>query len=95
MVEEWKRTFLLQLEDDKQPIPFQATPFEETHAMFSPDGEWLAYVSDETGRSEVYVRALNGTEKHQISSEGGTEHEPVADGDRGMEKNFSIATATG
>ena len=65
--------WILQLEDDKQPIPFQATPFEETHAMFSPDGEWLAYVSDETGRSEVYVRALNGTEKHQISSEGGTE----------------------
>jgi hypothetical protein len=42
--------------------------------MFSPDGRWLAYSSNETGRSEVYVRGypLPGG-KWQISTEGGTE----------------------
>jgi len=41
-------------------------------ARFSPDGKWLAYSSDETGRSEVYVRAFPSLEaKWPISSEGG------------------------
>jgi Tol biopolymer transport system component len=43
---------------DKQPIPFLNTPFNETQAQFSPDGRWIAYVSDQTGRQEVYVRSF-------------------------------------
>jgi eukaryotic-like serine/threonine-protein kinase len=40
---------------------------------FSPDGRWLAYVSDETGRSEVYVQAFPHLgQKRQISTAGGT-----------------------
>ena len=42
--------------------------------MFSPDGRWLAYVSDESGRPEVYVQPYPGPGgKWQISTEGGTE----------------------
>jgi Tol biopolymer transport system component len=49
-----------------------ATPFNENQGRFSPDGRLVAYVSDETGRLEVYVRAfLAGTERRQISTAGG------------------------
>ena len=34
----------------KEPMPFQATEFNETGAQFSPDGHWIAYDSDESGR---------------------------------------------
>jgi Tol biopolymer transport system component len=52
-----------------------ATGFDETAAALSPDGQWLAYVSNESGRSEVYVRSFpNVAEtKRQISIEGGAE----------------------
>jgi Tol biopolymer transport system component len=52
------------------------TPFREQHPTFSPDGKWLAYTSDESGREEVYVRAFPGPgAKHQISAAGG--HSPA------------------
>jgi Tol biopolymer transport system component len=38
------------------PIPFLATPADETSAAFSPNGKWIAYSSDESGRRDVYVR---------------------------------------
>jgi hypothetical protein len=55
-------------------MPFQATEFNETGAQFSPDGHWIAYDSDESGRYEVYVREFSfgsdgkpeATGKHQI-----------------------------
>jgi serine/threonine-protein kinase len=48
--------------------------FAETYPEFSPDGRWIAYVSDETGRNEVYVRPYPGSgEKQQISNNGGTQ----------------------
>jgi serine/threonine protein kinase/Tol biopolymer transport system component len=54
------------------PIPFQQTAFSEDDARFSPDGRWLAYYSDETGRGEVYVRPFPGPGgKWQISTESG------------------------
>jgi dipeptidyl aminopeptidase/acylaminoacyl peptidase len=40
------------------PIPFLATPADETSAAFSPDGKWIAYSSDESGRRDVYVRGF-------------------------------------
>jgi len=39
-----------------KPSPILHTPFNETHAFFSPDGQWLAYISDESGKNEAYVR---------------------------------------
>ncbi len=53
---------------------FLATSFTEQMAMFSPDGRWLAYVSNESGRFEVYVQAYPGPGgRWPISIEGGAE----------------------
>jgi len=55
-----------------EPYPFVATPFREAGAAFSPDGRWLAYHSNESGRHEVYVRPFPGPGgSWQISTEGG------------------------
>ncbi len=43
---------------DGEPEPFAATPDSETEPEISPDGRWIAYVSDQTGVPEVYVRSL-------------------------------------
>ncbi len=47
------------------------TPFEERAARFSPDARWIAYSSTESGRSEVYVIAADGSGKWQLSTNGG------------------------
>jgi len=62
-------------------LPFLATAFNERSPMFSPDGRWLAYVSDESGRDEIYVQPYPGPGgKWPISTEGGTEPRWSADG---------------
>ena len=59
---------------DRTVEPFLRTPFAEGGARFSPDGHWLAYVSDESGRPEVYVQPYPGPGgKWLISIEGGAE----------------------
>jgi Tol biopolymer transport system component len=45
---------------DRKTVPFLQTPFVEASGQFSPDGKWVAYVSNESGRNEVYVRAFPG-----------------------------------
>jgi serine/threonine protein kinase/Tol biopolymer transport system component len=56
------------------PALFLSTPFQERAARFSPDGRWLAYVSNESGRDEVYVRPYPGPgDPGLISASGGTE----------------------
>ena len=63
----------LRLSDRKQQV-FLQTQFNEGEPMFSPDGRWLAYGSDESGRPEIYVQPYPGPGgKWQISAEGGTE----------------------
>jgi len=55
-----------------KPTVFLATPFIESEAAFSPDGRWLAYQSDESGKNEVYVRPFPSREgKWQVSTAGG------------------------
>jgi eukaryotic-like serine/threonine-protein kinase len=44
--------WLLPLEGDKKPIPLLVTEFTEADASFSPDGRWVAYISDESGPSK-------------------------------------------
>jgi serine/threonine-protein kinase len=57
-----------------QPEAVLTTPFEERGIAVSPDGKWLAYVSNETGTDEVYVRALPGPGgRVQISTNGARE----------------------
>ncbi|MBE0594776.1 MAG: PD40 domain-containing protein [Gemmatimonadales bacterium] len=64
------------LEGDRAPRPFLETPASEADPMFSPDGRWLAYMSNESGRWEVYVRPYPGPgAARQISTEGG--HQPL------------------
>jgi eukaryotic-like serine/threonine-protein kinase len=59
---------------DHKARPFLQTSFTETAPVFSPDGHWLAYVSNESGRSEIYVQPYPGPGgKYQISTDGGTE----------------------
>ncbi len=66
--------WILSLRGDRVPRPFLRTPFNEWGPTFSPDGRWLAYTSDESGRPEVYVQAFPGPgQKRQISPEGGAE----------------------
>src|SRR5262245_17746690 len=48
------------------------TPFNESQGQFSPDGKWIAFVSDENKRAEVYVQAFpKGGERYPISTAGG------------------------
>lgn len=50
------------------------TPFNKRGARLSPDGRWIAYDTDETGRNEVYVQAFRGSPgRSQISADGGIE----------------------
>jgi Tol biopolymer transport system component len=52
--------------------PYLATPFNELAPRFSPDGRWVAYQSDVSGRPEVYVRPFEGsTVTTRISKNGG------------------------
>ena len=59
----------------KGPIePLVASPFAEWHVGVSPDGRWISFVSDQSGRDEVYVRDLAGEhDQVLVSLEGGTE----------------------
>ena len=48
--------WVLPLEGDRKPTALLGTQFNEGDPIFSPDGRWMAYVSNESGRNEVYVR---------------------------------------
>ena len=53
--------------------PFLATPFNEENGRLSPDGRWVAYESDQSGRREVYVVPFPGPGgRWQVSTNGGT-----------------------
>jgi serine/threonine protein kinase/Tol biopolymer transport system component len=57
---------------DHKPFRFLQGEFNERYAQFSPDGRWIAYTSDESGRSEIFVTSFPGPGgKWQISREGG------------------------
>jgi Tol biopolymer transport system component len=59
---------------DRKLQPFLRTRFNETVPRFSPDGHWLAYMSDESGRYEIYAQPFPGPGgKYQISTEGGAD----------------------
>jgi Tol biopolymer transport system component len=66
---------------DHKPIAFLKTQFAEQLPVFSPDGRYLAYQSNESGRFEVYVQSFPGPGgKWQISTSGGVEPRWRADG---------------
>ena len=66
--------WVLPISGDKKPFPFLKTPFQEREGQFSPDGKWIAYQSNESGRFEIYVQPFPGPGgKFQISTNGGAQ----------------------
>ncbi len=64
--------WIMPRDGDREPRPFLQTPFNEAAPDFSPDGQWLAYVSNETGSNEIFVRPYPGPGgAWQISTGGG------------------------
>jgi Tol biopolymer transport system component len=64
--------WLLELAENPHATPFLRTPFDEVEGQFSPDGRWLAYVSTEAAKPEVYVSARESpAARVQVSANGG------------------------
>ena len=65
---------------ERKPLPFLRTEFNETGGRFSPDGRWVAYQSNQSGKNEVYVLPFDAANPgsppagglHQVSKDGGT-----------------------
>jgi len=64
---------VLSLEGERKPQEFLVTQFNERHSMFSPDGQWIAFTSDRSGRDEIYVKPYPQGGIVPISDEGGRE----------------------
>jgi len=66
---------LLPLDGEHRTRPLVATSFNELNAEVSPDGHWLAYESNESGRNEIYVRPFPNVDadRQQVSTNGGTQ----------------------
>jgi eukaryotic-like serine/threonine-protein kinase len=64
----------LPLAKASEPIRLSENEFDEWQAQFSPDGKWIALVSNRSGENEVYVQRFpKGTAQHRISANGGTQ----------------------
>ena len=58
---------------DHKPRPLLVAPFDQHDAALSPDGKWLAYVSDESGQPNVFVQSMSDPDtRAQVSSDGGS-----------------------
>src|SRR5579863_179558 len=66
--------YAVTVEGDHKVRPLVVAPFNQGRAHVSPDGKWMAYVSDESGQGEVFVQSLSDPNTRvQISTEGGTD----------------------
>ena len=66
--------WVLPLAGDRKPIPFFKATFGVSHGQFSPDGRWVAYASNESGKWEVLVAPFPGRGGNwKVSSAGGSE----------------------
>ena len=76
-----KAVYAMPLSGDRTPRMLVDTPYIEDEVHVSPDGRWVAFNADESGRWEVYVAAFpTFTSKRQISSGGGVQPQWRADG---------------
>ncbi len=66
--------WVMPLAGARTPVPFLQTEFNQRQGQFSPDSHWVAYVSNESGRPEIYVRPFptpaGGGSKSRVSSGG-------------------------
>jgi Tol biopolymer transport system component len=60
--------------DNRKAQPFVKTPFDEADARFSPDGRWVSYQSNQSGRWEIYVQSAGSNGGRLQASEGGGVH---------------------
>jgi serine/threonine-protein kinase len=75
--------YLLPLSGERKRVPFLTGINDDKQPRVSPDSKWVAYVSNETGREEVYLRALSGAGgRIPVSNEGGGEPLWSRDGKR-------------
>jgi Tol biopolymer transport system component len=65
--------YALSLQGEPNPHVIISTPGYDGAATFSPEGQWLAYASDESGQMQVYLHSYRGSQKIPISSDGGTQ----------------------
>ena len=66
--------WVLPLTGDQKPYAFVETQFDSQMAMFSPDGHWVAYVSNDSGKAEVYVVPFPGPgPRVQVSTGAGSQ----------------------
>ncbi len=73
--------WVLPLFGGRKPFPYLQTQFMEDDGMFSPDGHWMAYISNESGNYEVYLSPFpSGGAKYQVSQGGGTQPRWSRDG---------------
>ena len=73
--------WILPLTGDRKPFPYLKTNYMETSARFSPDGRWVAYVSNESGNYEIYVQSFpTPGQAIRISKEGGLDPRWLRDG---------------
>ena len=81
--------WVLPMQGDRKPTPLLRTEYNERSGQFSPDGHWIAYISDESGSDEIYVREFSSGSaqgfgdaagKWLISKGGGTDPRWRADG---------------
>ena len=64
----------LPMDGNRKPFPVIQTDFDERDGQFSPDGRWVAYESNESGRFEIYVQPFPGPGgKWQMSTNGGAQ----------------------
>ena len=76
-----KAVYAVPLSGDRKPQMLIDTPYVEDEVHVSPDGRWVSFNSDESGRWEVYVAAFpTFTSKRQVSSGGGVQPQWCADG---------------
>ena len=71
----------MRMQGDRKPFMVVRTKFEERDARFSPDGKWIAYQSNESGRFEIYAQPFQGTgARRRISTDGGVQPQWSRDG---------------
>jgi len=86
---------IFQLEGEDQPTPLLETTFHESYPAVSPDGRWMAYVSNESDRNEIYVRAFPDLDagRWQVSTDGGTQPLWASDGQELFYRNAEAVIA--
>jgi len=93
-------TYLLSLDGDRAPEPFLQSEANEFHASFSPDGQWVAYQSDVSGKPEIYVSPTRGAfRRWKASTDGGTQPVWNANGKelvyRNLDQIIAVEVQTG